>query len=73
MNESYAMQQMNRPDYGLQQAAGLIHNPTMTERLEAEKKALEARLAEVNKALTAMQSKPEIAELIDIVTKVSRY
>lgn len=60
------------PDFGANLAQGaVIRNATISERLEAEKKLLEGRLAEVNKALTALQEKPEIAELLNVVAKVA--
>lgn len=51
---------------------GVVSQPTISERLKDEKRRLETRLTEVNKALEALQKNPEIAEVINIISKV-RY
>lgn len=52
-------------------APGIMKQPTITERLSSEKQRLESRLEEVNKALEALNKNPEIAEVINIISKVS--
>ena len=47
--------------------------PTVSERLQREKKNLEERLANVNKAIDALDSSPEIAEAVDALSKLGHF
>ena len=49
--------------------AGSQKRFTVTERLEAEKRSLEDRLAQVNKVLEALKGKPDFQELFDLISK----
>ena len=42
---------------------------TLTERLEAERRTLEDRLAQVNKLLEALKNNPGFQELFDLISK----
>ena len=42
---------------------------TLTERLEAEKRTLEDRLAQVDKLLEALKANPGFQELFDLISK----
>ena len=45
-------------------------SPSLMERLEDQKQDLEGRLARLNEALDALKSNPEVAKVIDLVSKV---
>ena len=62
-----ARQLAKRLDEGL---AGQIRRPTVTEALQQEKVGLEARLAMVNEAIAAMESHPEVTQVLDLLAKV---
>jgi len=53
-------------------SSGLTVNgaPTMTERLKREKAHLGSRLSEVEAALTAIESHPEIQKVMDSLAKL---
>jgi len=42
---------------------------TLTEQLEAEKRTLEDRLAQVTKVLEALKANPSFQELFDLISK----
>lgn len=42
----------------------------MTERLHREREHLEHRLAQVNEAIAALESNPEVARVVDAISKV---
>ena len=42
---------------------------TLTERLEAEKRSLGDRLAQVDKVLEALKANPNFQELFDLISK----
>lgn len=51
-----------------------IVRPTLTAHLEQEQSTLEARLAEVKEAISALKANPEIERVLNLVGKVkSRY
>ena len=50
-----------------------IHRPTLTERLKDERQGLATRLAELDAALAALESNPEVQKILDLVQKVARY
>ena len=50
-----------------------VQRPTLTERLTQERQGLAARLAELDAAIAALQSNPEIQRILDLVQKVTRY
>ena len=62
-------------DFGLmKEAQDLTRSPSIrrwsvSERLQAEKKTLEDRLAQVNKALEALAANPQFSELFDLISK----
>ena len=64
-------------DYALtqQKMSGICEAPpqprrfTLTERLEAEKRSLQDRLAQVTKLLDALNANPGFQELFDLVSK----
>lgn len=47
-------------------------NFTLTEQLESKKADLEAKLDEVNRALSALKKNPELQSLFDLISRV-RY
>lgn len=47
-----------------------IYRPTLTERLQRDRQELQARLDEINAALTALESNPQLQQVLDIVQKV---
>lgn len=49
-----------------------LRQPTVTERLTARKRALEAQLADVNAALDALNANPGVAAIFDQVSRVVR-
>ena len=49
----------------------LMQSPTITERLKSEKERLEQRLKAVNEALAALKSNPEIALVVETISKVT--
>ena len=49
---------------------GQIRRPTVTEALQQEKMGLEMRLAMVNEAIAAMESHPEVTQVLDLLAKV---
>lgn len=50
--------------------AGQVRRPTVTEALQQEKMGLETRLAMVNEAIAAMESHPEVTQVLDLLAKV---
>ena len=48
----------------------VAENPTMSNRLKRKKEALESELKQVNMAIDIMERNPEMASLLDIVSKV---
>jgi hypothetical protein len=50
-----------------------VQRPTLTERLTQERQGLAARLTELDAAIAALQSNPEIQRILDLVQKVARY
>ena len=42
---------------------------TLTERLEAEKRSLQDRLAQVDKVLEALKANPTFQDLFDLISK----
>jgi chaperonin cofactor prefoldin len=47
-----------------------IRNPDLIERLEMQKKQLEEGLKEINEALEALKSSPELERIFKLVSKV---
>lgn len=45
-------------------------SPTMSERLHREREHLEHRLTQVNEAIEALESNPEVARAVDAISKV---
>lgn len=43
---------------------------SVTERLEGQKKELEARLERINKALEALKKNPEVAEVVNTISRI---
>lgn len=54
---------------GKYQGASVMRQPTVLEQLQFRKLELEEQLNQVNKALTAMQSYPDICEVLDVLAK----
>ena len=50
--------------------ASINITPTMTERLQRERDALRSKLAEVEAALTTIESHPEVQQVIDALAKL---
>ena len=50
-----------------------IRRMTLTERLKEERVSVNARLQELNQAITALEAQPQIQGLLDIIQKVARY
>ena len=44
--------------------------PTMTERLQRERQTLKTRLAQVEEALAAIESNPQVQQVVDALTKL---
>jgi uncharacterized membrane protein YfbV (UPF0208 family) len=51
------------------QSGGLGERATIKQRLTRQKTELESRLKQVNDALDAMNSQPEVAELLELVMR----
>jgi hypothetical protein len=67
MNDYYP-EQINKA-----MAAGQLARPmTLRERLDFNKKELEERLKDVNEAIDALDSHPDILKALEAVQKVSR-
>ena len=49
---------------------GTITPPTITERLRDQKKRLEIQLEQINEALAALDSNPEVARTVDAISKL---
>ena len=51
--------------------SGLINaTPTMTERLYRERAQLKSKLAEIEKAIAAIESNPQVQQVVDALTKL---
>ena len=50
-----------------------IHRPTLTERLKQERHGQAEKLAELDSAIAALESNPEVQRILDLVRKVARY
>ena len=46
---------------------------TMTDRLRTMKKDLEDKLEQVNEALAALESNPEVARTVDAISKLGHF
>jgi hypothetical protein len=64
MNENY-------PQMALTKASMEIRPQSLRERLEYQKQRLESNLADVNGAIEALDSNPEILKALEAVQKVS--
>ena len=53
------------------QLAGSPYNPTLRERLIAQKADLTQRLANVDAAISALDSNPNFEQVLDVIGKVS--
>ena len=49
----------------------VVYRRTITERLTEEAEGLRNRLKEIEEALTALQSNPDIERILNLVSKVS--
>lgn len=49
---------------------GCDRNPTMTERLHMQRDDLKNRLTQVEEAIDALESNPEVARAVDAISKV---
>ena len=59
-------------NYGLEAkpCGSTYTNPPLTNRLRDEKKQLEKRLSDVNKALELLESNQELANALDAISKL---
>ena len=66
---------MLRRDVGYETESGLaqgrIYPPTLRERLLQQKAALAARLADVDKAIEALDANPNFEQVLDVIDKVN--
>lgn len=49
------------------------YQPTLTERIKRERDEAAARLADLDAALQALETNPQVKAVLDLVQKVSRY
>lgn len=49
------------------------YQPTLTERIKRERDEAAARLADLDAALQALETNPQVKAVLDLVRKVSRY
>lgn len=54
----------------LQSPVSTIKNTTLRQKLQSEKEMLELRLKEVNSVLEALKNNPEVADVLDAVSKL---
>jgi len=52
---------------------GLDATPTITERLHIQRDDLKLRLAQVEDAISALESSPDVARAVDAISKVGLY
>jgi chaperonin cofactor prefoldin len=55
---------------GLTESCKTLQNISLTESLGRQKTELEARLSKVNKALEALKRNPEIAEVVNTISRI---
>lgn len=62
--------EMNAKQMVSRSALGLDATPTMSERLHRQREHLELQLSQVNEAIDALESNPEVARAVDAISKV---
>ena len=50
-----------------------VRMPTLSDRLQGEKERLEQRLREVNEAIAALDSSPEVKAAVDAIAKLGHF
>ena len=66
----YNKRRKKMEDQMMPRALSAGQTPTTTKRLEGEKERLEQRLALINDALDKLNRNPEVAELVDAISRV---